>query len=155
MDVSAHAAAGTGGTGAAGVTAAYDAQSQRRPYPWGGAEPTPDLAIYDESGLDRPAPVGCCPTGAAACGSLDMVGNVWEWASRSYRAYPGQADQEVKDFTPDDLDVPWRGGSWWNGSTSVRWGARYRSRPGGRYGYQGIRVVVSPLVRTDVLNSGF
>ncbi|WP_097654592.1 NACHT domain-containing protein, partial [Candidatus Chloroploca asiatica] len=70
------------------VAAAYDAQSQRRPYPWGGVKPTPDLAIYNAIKLDRPAPVGCCPAGAAACGAMDMVGNVWEWASSSYEGYP-------------------------------------------------------------------
>lgn len=137
------------------VAAAYDAQGQRRPYPWGGAEPTPDLAIYDASKLDRPAPVGCCPAGAAACGALDMVGNVWELASSSYRAYPDKAAQEEKDFTAGDWDVPWRGGSWGQDSTGVRCGARNWDRPGNSDYFQGFRVVVSPLVRTDVLNSGF
>ncbi|MBP1467997.1 SUMF1/EgtB/PvdO family nonheme iron enzyme [Candidatus Chloroploca sp. M-50] len=134
------------------VAAAYAGQGQRRPYPWGDVAPTPDLAIYKESDVGRPAPVGCCPAGAAACGALDMVGNVDEWASSSSQGYPGQAAQEVKDFTPDNGDVPLRGGSWWNGSTSVRCGARYWFRPDVRGGSRGFRVVVAPLARTDVLD---
>ncbi|MBP1466719.1 SUMF1/EgtB/PvdO family nonheme iron enzyme [Candidatus Chloroploca sp. M-50] len=137
------------------VATAYDAQSQRRPYPWGDVAPTPDLAISDGSRLDRPAPVGCCPAGAAACGAMDMAGNVDEWTSSRYAGYPGQADQEVKDFTPDKSDVPLRGGSWRNGSTSVRCGARNWYHPYFWDDDLGCRVVAAPLVRTDVLNSGF
>ncbi|WP_129676552.1 SUMF1/EgtB/PvdO family nonheme iron enzyme [Candidatus Chloroploca sp. Khr17] len=137
------------------VAAAYDAQGQRRPYPWGDAEPTPELAISDANELDRAAPVGCCPAGAAACGALDMAGNVWEWASSSYQAYPAEAAQERKDFTTDEGDVPWRGGSWRNYSTYVRCGARNWHPPSDSDDPRGFRVVAAPLVRTNVLNSVF
>ncbi|MBP1468550.1 SUMF1/EgtB/PvdO family nonheme iron enzyme [Candidatus Chloroploca sp. M-50] len=137
------------------VAAACAGPAERRAYPWGDTAPTPEQAVYDVWQRNAPAPVGLCPAGAAACGALDMVGNVWEWASSRYKAYPGQADQEVKDFTPSDLDVPWRGYAYYGDSTYVRCGARYWALPSGSVNYQGFRVVAAPLVRTDVLNSVF
>lgn len=127
------------------AAATYDAQMQRRPYPWGAVAPTPEHAIYADSRLRRPAPVGCCPDGAAACGALDMAGNVWECTTSSYESYPIQS-AEGKDFTTDDDDVPWRGGSWWDGTTYVRCGARDWIRPNFRLNGRGFRVVVSPRI---------
>lgn len=48
-------------------------------YPWGDAEPDSERANYKQTGIGRPSPVGCFPTGAAACGAQDMAGNVMEW----------------------------------------------------------------------------
>ncbi|MEI7646414.1 MAG: SUMF1/EgtB/PvdO family nonheme iron enzyme [Chloroflexales bacterium] len=107
------------------VAASFDAQMQRRKYPWGDAEPTPERAIYDVSKLGRPAPVGCCPSGAAACGAMDMVGNVWEQTASEYRAYPDGSHQPQKDFT--NGRTAWRGGSWYLDSSYVRCGARGRN----------------------------
>ena len=128
------------------AAAAFAGPEQRRPYPWGDEEPTPARAVYDAWKLDAPAPVGLCPAGAAACGALDMVGNVWEWASSSYRAYPGAAQQGQEDFTPYESDVPRWGGSYRSSSTSVRCGARGRDHPdfNGIYNNYGFRVVLAP-----------
>ena len=123
------------------VAAAYDAAGQRRDYPWGWEDPTPERAIYSASGLNAPAPVGCCPAGAAACGALDMAGNVWEVTTSRYGQYPAGSAWWEKDFPPDGVDVPWRGGAWWRGSTSVRCGARVWGIP--IYG-GGFRLVVAP-----------
>jgi formylglycine-generating enzyme required for sulfatase activity len=111
------------------AAAAYDAQRQRRSYPWGEEDPDLERAIYDESKLGHPAPVGCCPAGAATCGALDMAGNVWEVTTSSHRGYPAQSGSVKEDFTPNEGDVPWRGASWWNDSTYVRCGARSWDRP--------------------------
>ena len=126
------------------AAAAYDAQMQRRNYPWGPEEPTPERAIYKESTLDRPAPVGCCPSGAAACGALDLAGNVWEWTTSSHKGYPAQSGTLEKGFTPDDYDVPLRGGYYNSNSTNVRCGARDGDDlDNGDYG-DGFRVVLAP-----------
>ncbi len=131
------------------AAAAYDMTMQRRPYPWGDDEPTPERAIYTESTLERPAPVGCCPSGVAACGAMDMVGNVWEWTTSSHKGYPAQSGVVQKDFTGDD--VPVRGGSYQDDSSYVCCGARGRYNPVGvlvNYDW-GVRVCVSPLIIAD------
>jgi formylglycine-generating enzyme required for sulfatase activity len=127
------------------AAAAYDEAKQRRLYPWGDDEPTTEHAIYDASNLGRPVPVGCCPSGAAACGALDMAGNVWEMMASSLKKYPDQSNIVEKDFTSGELDVPYRGGSYYNNSTYVRCGARDRGYPDyvSRVGF-GFRVVVAP-----------
>ncbi len=127
------------------TAAAFDGDGQRL-YPWGADEPTSERAIYDASGLGQPAPVGCCPAGAAACGALDMAGNVWEVTASSFKAYPALSDKLREDFTPGDDDVPWRGGSYGNNSTYVRCGARVRSPPGNLGLYVGFRVVLAPAL---------
>ena len=104
------------------AAAAYDETEQRRNYPWGDEEPNLERAIYDEAKLGRPAPVGCCPAGVAACGALDLAGNVWELTASEYRAYPVGSHESQKDFTHGQ--TAWRGGGWaWN-SSNARCGAR-------------------------------
>ncbi len=132
------------------AAAAYDTEMQRRNYPWGAEEPTPERAIYDASKLDRPAPVGCCPSGAAACGALDLAGNVWEWTASSYRGDPAQSGTRAEDFAQNDW-VPQRGGSYANSSTYVRGAYRDLFLPRGRFSYVGLRVA-SHSLRND---SGF
>ena len=131
------------------VAASVDSSPVRRLYPWGDEEPTPERAIYDASKLSRPAPVGCCPAGAAACGALDMAGNVWEWTASSYEGYPAQSDTQIKDFTIGKYDVPLRGGSYWDNSTNVRCGARDRYHPVNAVGFfnLGVRVCLAPRSR--------
>ena len=50
-----------------------------RAYPWGN-EFRPGLCHGAESAT-KPMPVGSFPQAPAACGALDMAGNVWEWTS--------------------------------------------------------------------------
>ncbi len=133
------------------TAAAYDVQRQRQPYPWGDAEPTAEYAIFEDdqgSNLGRPAPVGCCPAGAAACGALDMAGTVWELTTSSHAAYPAQSGTGKEDFTPDEWDMPWRGGSWYRDSAYVRCGARGRYAPCNVYHEDGFRVVLAPSPAT-------
>jgi formylglycine-generating enzyme required for sulfatase activity len=134
------------------AAAAYDEAMQRHTYPWGDTpEPTPEHAIFkDEQGnnLDAPTPVGVCPAGAAACGALDMGGQVWEYCRSSHDAYPQGANAEQPEFKRDNPDVPLRGGSWHNNRTRVRCAARVRSDPyGNGVGYDdGFRGLLSPRV---------
>jgi formylglycine-generating enzyme required for sulfatase activity len=130
---------------------AYDAQMQRRTYPWVEDEPTPEYAIFeDEQGnnLGAPAPVGVCPAGSAACGALDMGGQVWEWCRSSHGAYPQEADAARAEFNRYEDDVPLRGGSWDDNRTSVRCAERLGGSPliVGINLIYGFRVLFSPRV---------
>jgi sulfatase modifying factor 1 len=56
---------------------------EQREYPWGGADPTPDHAVYYCRSGGTPGcswPVGSRPAGDGRFGQADLAGNRWEWA---------------------------------------------------------------------------
>jgi formylglycine-generating enzyme required for sulfatase activity len=56
---------------------------EQREYPWGGADPTPDYAVYYCRSGGTPGcswPVGSRPAGDGRFGQADLAGNRWEWA---------------------------------------------------------------------------
>jgi formylglycine-generating enzyme required for sulfatase activity len=69
----------------------------KRPYPWGTAAPTPELAVFaraynaTERGDARPAAVS--PHRVE-----DLLGNLREWTSTTLRAYPYRADDGREPF---------------------------------------------------------
>ena len=66
----------------------HPASGRSRRYPWGDAEPAPELANLGQRHL-RPAPAGSYPGGAAPCGARQLIGDVWEWTSSDFLPYPG------------------------------------------------------------------
>ena len=90
------------------------ATGRSRRYPWGDEGPSPAHANLGGTAL-RPAPVGSYPDGASALGVHQLVGDVWEWVSDDFRAYPGFVafpyDEYSKVFFGGDYKVL-RGGSW-------------------------------------------
>jgi iron(II)-dependent oxidoreductase len=69
--------------------ARHDPVSGRsRRYPWGDDDPTPAHANLGQRHL-QPAPVGAYPQGASPLGVHQLVGDVWEWLSSGFEAYPG------------------------------------------------------------------
>lgn len=60
-------------------------EGKKRQWPWGDS---PDQGRANVSS-DRPVPVGQNPSGESAYGAQDMAGNVAEWVSDYFQAYPG------------------------------------------------------------------
>jgi formylglycine-generating enzyme required for sulfatase activity len=69
-----------------------------------------------------------------------MAGNVWEWCSSSYRAYPQGAAERREDVAPDTLGVPIRGGSFYSENTRSGCGSRYITNAFDRYDLRGFRM---------------
>jgi iron(II)-dependent oxidoreductase len=74
------------------------ATGRSRRYPWGDAEPTPDLANLGQRHL-RPAPAGSYPAGAAPSGARQLIGDVWEWTSSDFLPYPGFTAWPYKEYS--------------------------------------------------------
>jgi gamma-glutamyl hercynylcysteine S-oxide synthase len=90
------------------------AAGRSRRYPWGDDDPTPELANLGGHFL-RPAPVGSYPDGASAHGVRQMIGDVWEWTSSDFRAYPGFVAFPYREYSEVFFGPGYkvlRGGSW-------------------------------------------
>ena len=116
--------------------AARGLDDQRR-YPWGNEAPDAERANYKDTGLGRPSAVGCFPAGAAACGALDMAGNVMEWMSTPY-GEPGLVEAR-KDFTLDE-SVLLSYNDFRDQSEQLCCGSRFWSNPFDRFNLRSFRV---------------
>ena len=56
---------------------------QARPYPWGSWDDQPRANTTEVGICNNSTAVGMYPHGAAACGALDVAGNLWEWGLNS------------------------------------------------------------------------
>jgi formylglycine-generating enzyme required for sulfatase activity len=109
----------------------------QRSYPWGNESPTADHAGFGGS-MRAPAPAGCFPRGAAACGALDLAGNVWEWTA-------GLTATRQERTALEDIalgaEVVIKGGAYnWEADT-LRCGAYYWFKPEQRHNLLGFRIV--------------
>jgi iron(II)-dependent oxidoreductase len=98
-----------------------DADADRkRPYPWGAQAPALEHANLIERGLWGAAAADAHIAGAAPCGALGMIGDVWEWTASPFEGYPGFRAHPYREYSEvffGDGHRVLRGGSW---ATSAR-----------------------------------
>ncbi|MBJ6609067.1 MAG: SUMF1/EgtB/PvdO family nonheme iron enzyme [Candidatus Thiothrix moscowensis] len=121
---------------------------QRR-YAWGEDFDNARCNTF-ESHIRGTTPVGVFPQGQTPVTELhDMSGNVWEWTSTAYQAYPYQPDDGREDqLIPGGFRRVSRGGSWLDSQGFARAARRYGNPPSYRYDGLGCRVccLVSPPI---------
>ena len=97
------------------VAATWDpAAGGPRRHPWGDGPPTPQVANVDQRLFDS-APVGAYPGGASPLGCEQLLGDVWEWTSSDFLAYPGFSAFPYREYSEVFFGGPFkvlRGGSW-------------------------------------------
>jgi formylglycine-generating enzyme required for sulfatase activity len=99
------------------------------------------VAWYDgNSGRTTHAVGGKQPNGF---GLHDMLGNVWEWCSDWYGAYPVGSQVDPSGPSSGENRVC-RGGSWGNTGRYCRASYRLNLAPAGRYNFLGFRVARTP-----------
>lgn len=106
----------------------------QREYPWGVADPTPEMANYDEGNIDHATPVGLYPAGDGHYGHCDLAGNVGEWSATPWTDSDVSAIQELG---PPKVV---RGGSWLYPFVGLRAAVRGRNHAGFRSDVLGFRV---------------
>jgi formylglycine-generating enzyme required for sulfatase activity len=124
-----------------------------RIYPWGG-EWDPARCNSREGGrgdtiaevglyVGDTTPVGAYPKGASPSGALDMAGNIWEWTSSVYEAYPYDPADGREDLNAaDDVRRVLRGGAFGNLAWRVRSAFRGSDLPGFAFWDRGFRVAL-------------
>jgi iron(II)-dependent oxidoreductase len=97
------------------AAASWDPDTGRKlRYPWGDEPPSRELANLDQLGFGTAA-AAAFPRNRSPIGCCGMIGDVWEWTSSDFGAWPGFAAfpyQEYSEvFFGNEYKVL-RGGSW-------------------------------------------
>ncbi|MBI5529856.1 MAG: SUMF1/EgtB/PvdO family nonheme iron enzyme, partial [Deltaproteobacteria bacterium] len=115
-----------------------------RKYPWGNTGLDCDHAVTSVSpcSASGTAAVGSKPTGASLYGTMDAIGNVWEWVHDDYHPSYYGAPANGRAWTDDPRGTyrVLRGGGWYYGDAdSLRSSRRVGFHPSYRTDYLGFR----------------
>ena len=121
--------------------ACWDEERQKKyAFPWGNGSPTRERCNLLESYHWACARIGAFPEGSSPAGCQHMIGDVWEWTSSEFAAYPGfkSGFDEYNDkwFTNQKV---LRGGSFGTPSISIRASYRNFFRLDERWMFSGFR----------------
>lgn len=124
------------------VAASWDPASQEAvPYPWGDRPPSSALANIDSLSFGT-APVGSYRENVSPLGCYGMIGDVWEWTSSDFAAYPDfemfPYPEYSEIFFGDEYKVL-RGGSWATRPGAIRNTFRNWDYPIRRQIFSGLR----------------
>lgn len=109
-----------------------------RIWPWGNQRATSKRCNYNDNVRDT-TPVDMYPQGASPYGVMDMVGNVGEWTTSKFKAYPYIATDGREDVHSENR--AWRGGIYFLGIGSTRCADRSAGNAYYNEGNVGFRVI--------------
>jgi iron(II)-dependent oxidoreductase len=101
----------------------------------------PERANLDELSFGC-APAGAYADGCSGCGAVQMLGDVWEWTSSDFTAYPGFAAFPYPEYSEvffGDTHKVLRGGAWATRRNVIRNSFRNWDLPERRQIFSGIR----------------
>ena len=90
-----------------------------------------------------PTPAGAYPDGAAPCGALQMIGDVWEWTASEFDGYPGFRAYPYPEYAEVFFGRGYRvlrGGSWATQEVAARTTFRNWDLPQRRQIFAGLRL---------------
>jgi gamma-glutamyl hercynylcysteine S-oxide synthase len=124
------------------VAASWDASAGRRlDFPWGSEPASHLLANVDQLAFDT-APIGSYPRNVSPLGCYGMIGDVWEWTSSDFAAWPGFTAYPYAEYSQVFFGNEYkvlRGGSWATRPGAIRNSFRNWDYPIRRQIFSGFR----------------
>ncbi|MEU4625555.1 ergothioneine biosynthesis protein EgtB [Actinoplanes sp. NPDC023801] len=117
------------------------ATGRSRRYPWGDDPPGLRHANLGQRHLS-PAPAGAYPDGASPQGVHQLIGDVWEWTSSGFHAYPGFSAFPYREYSEVFFGGDYRvlrGGSFGTDAAACRGTFRNWDHPIRRQIFSGFR----------------